>query len=194
MLKIKFDSKTTVKDRGADHILREIDRIGRGVWVTTGIHQPEGSMLPRWRGEKDGKTAIATYANMQEYGTRHIPPRPFMRKSIEANAKLHVKDTMAGMRAIYNGHGTVLGLLIKNAKRQDMWMKRMIVRLKSPPNSKSTLRSKRRRGRGSNPLIDSKSMHDAVSSDITYPGKSRFFGGLRKQLAKAENKLRRIKS
>jgi HK97 gp10 family phage protein len=193
MLKIKFDSTTTVKDRGADHILREIDRIGRGVYVTTGIHQPEGSQLPRWRGEVDGKTAIATYANMQEYGTRHIPARPFMRKTIEHNTRLFLKNTAVGMRKIYNGHGSVLGLLIQNAKKQDMWMKRMIVQLKKPPNSPSTLRRKRRRGRGSNPLIDSRSMHDAVSSHINYPGKKPFFGGLRKSLARAEQKLRRVK-
>jgi len=130
---------------------------------------------------------------MQEFGTRHIPPRPFMRKTIEANTRLHLKNTMAGMRAIYNGHGTVRGLLIKNAGVQKMWMKRMIVQLKAPPNSKTTLRRKRRRGRGSNPLIDSGSMHKAISSDINYPGKATFFGGLRKKLSKAESKLRRIK-
>lgn len=194
MLKIKFDSNTTVKDRGADHILRELDRIGRGVYVTTGIHQPEGSQLPRWRGEVDGQTAIATYANMQEYGTRHIPARPFMRKTIEHNTRLFLKNTMTGMRKIYNGHGSVLGLLIQNAKSQDMWMKRMIVQLKKPPNSPSTLRRKRRRGRGSNPLIDSGSMLNAVSSHINYPGKRTFLGGLRTRLSRAENKLKGMRA
>jgi hypothetical protein len=150
-------------------------------------------MLPRWRGEVDGKTDIATYANMQEYGTRHIPARPFMRKTIEHNTRLFLKNTVASMRKIYNGHGTILGILIENAKSQDMWMKRMIVQLKKPPNSPSTLRRKRRRGRGSNPLIDSRSMHDAVSSHINYPGKSTFRGGIRMTLSRAEQTLRRIK-
>ena len=192
MFKIKFGSNTRVKDRGADHILREIDRIGRGVHITTGVHQPEGSQLPRWRGEKDGNTAIATYANMQEFGTRQIPPRPFMKKTLEVNMRLYQKNTVAGMRAIYNGHGTVRMLLGKNAERQTAWMKQMIVRLKSPGNSATTIRRKRRRGRGTNPLIDSGSMHKAISSKIKYPGAGKIFS-LRKMLNKAEKSLRRIK-
>lgn len=192
MFKIKFGSNTTVKDRGADRILREIDKVGRGVFITTGIHQPEGSQLPRWKGELDGKTAIATYANMQEYGTRTIPRRPFMQKTIEANMRLYQKNTNQGMRDIYNGHGTVKMLLDKNAKRQTKWMKQMIVQLKAPPNSPSTLRKKRREGRGSNPLIDSKSMYRAISSKTKYPGAMKIFS-LRKKLAKAEKQLRSIK-
>ena len=192
MFKIKFDSTTKVVDRGADRILREIERIGRGVSVTTGIHLPEGAKLPRWKGAVDGKTSIATYANMQEYGTRHIPARPFMRKTMEANMTLYQKNTMAGMRAIYNGHGTIKKLLDQNAKRQVVWMKRMIIFIKVPANSATTLRIKRRRKRGTNPLIDSKSMYNSITSKVKYPGVSKFFS-LRKILAKAEKNLRSIK-
>ncbi|TDI74605.1 MAG: hypothetical protein E2O82_03740 [Betaproteobacteria bacterium] len=171
MLKTKTTLVTTSKDKGAKHILAEIDKIGSGVWVDTGILQPQGSQLPMWKGEVQRDAPIAQYAWWNEVGTKTIPPRPAFAQGMTLNLKKYEKKTMAGMRSIYNGGGGINLMLDANAKSQKSWTKQSIRKFDSPMNSPITLKQKEKKGQGSSPLIASGSMLKAVSSMVF--GKSR---------------------
>lgn len=172
MMRFKLKSETKTKDRGAKHILKQIESIGKGASFTTGLHSPEGSMLPRSGGVVDGKVTIAQYAFWNEFGAPNakIPARPTFGPLIRNHKAKFLKQTAAGMRRVYRGK-TVGSLLTLQGKRARVWLRTAIWNLNSPANSSYTLNSKKRRGRGSNPLLDSGSMHNAISSKVQYPGK-----------------------
>jgi hypothetical protein len=163
-ISITMKSETTVKDRGERAILRELESIGRGVSITTGVHLPEGGQLPRYRGQIDGETPIAQYAFWQEYGTVKIPPRPTFGPTVTSNANLFLKQTRFGMIKIYNGTGTVKGLMKLQGVRIRRWLRSSIYNLSTPANSPKTIRTKRRKGRGTNPLLFSRSFYNSITS------------------------------
>lgn len=169
-LRIKLTSEFKTKDRGARHILNQIESIGKGVSFTTGLHSPEGSVLPRFGGVVDGSVPIAQYANWNEFGTAKIPARPTFGPVLHNNKARFLKQTVAGMKRVYRGK-TVKSILELQGKRARIWLRTAIWNLSSPANSPKTLRNKQRRGRGSNPLIDSGSMHNSITSKVHYPGK-----------------------
>ena len=192
MIDFKVKTKTTVRDMGEEAILREIESIGKSVSITSGIHMPEGGQLPRYRGNVDGQVPIAVYADWQEHGNQRIPARPFLRPALDRETKRFLRQTATGMRKIYNGTGTVKSMMKLQAKRIRVWNRQQIMMTTEPPNSQKTLRTKRRKGRGSHPLIHSRSMYNSISSKVHYPG--RFPDRrLRKILKTAEKTMRRLK-
>lgn len=166
--RFSIDAKTTTKDKGARRILREIASIGNGVSITTGIHSPEGSRPAMYRGKMDGKTPLAQYANWQEFGApkAKIPKRPTFGPTVIKNASRFTAQTAAGMRKIYSGSMTVNKLMRMQGIKTKGWLKNRIMVLNTPANSPSTLRRKRARNRGSNPLIDSGTFYKSIKSKI----------------------------
>jgi hypothetical protein len=190
---VELKSETLTKDQGAQHILRQLEKIGNGVSITTGIHSPEGSMLPRYGGGVDGKVPIAQYAFWNEYGNRKakIPARPTFRPTVKMKKELFLLQTSLLIKRVHRG-ASVKAVLKLQGKRTRIWLKAAIWNKSSPANAPYTLFSKKKRGRGSNPLIDSGSMHNSITSKSQYPG-----GGnrkvLRNGLVKINNMVRRMK-
>jgi hypothetical protein len=170
MIGFRIQTTTKVQDKGANRILRQIESVGNGVTILTGIHKEEGTALPMYRGKPDGKVPVAKYADWQETGEPpHIPARPTFGPTVVNNANRFTKETAAGMRAIYNGSTTVRKLMGKMGRRTKDWLKTRIMVLKTPANAPSTLRQKRRLNRGSNPLIYSGTMHKSIKTKHKYP-------------------------
>lgn len=190
VLKITMKSDFKRIDRGKKHILSQIEAIGRGVSFTTGLHSPEGSMLPRFGGVVDGKVNIAQYAFWNEFGTEDIPARPTFGPVVRNTQQKFIKQTRLGIKRVHRG-GAVKGLMTKQSRRAKVWLKAEIMKLSQPANSPKTLVFKRRRGRGSNPLIDSGSMHNSITSKIHYPGKPTL--AFRRGLNVIEKSVRRLK-
>ena len=157
--------------------------IGRETVITSGVQLPQGAQLPMYKGSPDGDVNIAQYAYWNEYGTRRIPSRPFLRLTVAEKQGLFEKQTMVTMRKLARG-GSAYILLNKQAMTITKWIKSTIWKLKMPANRPSTLRSKRKRGRGSNPLLDSKSMRDSITSTVHFDK-----GPKSRELRRAINKL-----
>ncbi len=190
MLKIKETvSRTTVRDKGASHILGQIDLIGKGVEVTTGIHEREGSRFAYWRGAKESDTPVAQYAYFNEVGTTHIPARPAFKTALTANLEAYLQKTIIGMKSIYSGSGTIGRLIAKNQKLQKFWTESSIRAWTSPPNSPSTLRYKKSKKQGSSPLIASKTMMKSITSHYKFLGKSK--NKLRSLIEKTDSSIKR---
>ncbi len=191
-MRITLHSETITKDRGAQHILRQLESIGNGVSVTTGLHSPEGSLLPRFGGVVDGKVPIAQYAFWNEFGNRkaRIPARPTFGPTVKNKKNLFLLQTALLIKRVHRGT-TVKAVLKLQGKRTKIWLKAAIWNKSSPANAPYTLLSKKKRGRGSNPLIDSGSMHNSITSKIQYMGGNRKV--LRNGLDKINGLVRRMK-
>ena len=155
--------KTIEIDRGEKFILAQLAAIGDGMSITTGIQPKDFDTVQTFRGKRIGKTPVGEYAAYNEFGTKFSPPRPFMQKTLETNMNLFVKQTVAGMRSIYNSQLTADALLQRQAKRTEKWMKKSIVTWGVPGNSPSTRKINRRSSTG--PLMDTRTMIKAISSD-----------------------------
>jgi len=188
MFGFKVQAKTTTIDKGAQRILRQIESVGNGVSITTGIHFAEGTALPKWRGKVDGDVPVAHYANWQEYGNKKIPARPTFRPTVTKNQVKFTRQTAMGMRQIYAGGMSVRKLMTKQGRRTKDWLKTRIMLLTTPPNSAMTIRQKVKERRGTNPLIYSGTMYKSIKSKVNYPAgvKNRklrlALGGLEKAL------------
>ncbi len=65
-------------------IMNELDYMALHM-VEVGILGIDKDKKPDSEKRKDTKTTILEYAVYNEFGTKHIPPRPFMRTAIESN-------------------------------------------------------------------------------------------------------------
>lgn len=113
----------------------------------------------RKSGNKDIPQAQIAYWN--EFGTEDgkIPPRPFMRLSIEKNNKNWLNFTKKGLlKNNLEIKKTInqLGLLMVGDIQKE------ITDLKTPPNAESTIRKKG----SSNPLIDTGLMRNSIKHKV----------------------------
>ena len=165
MIEITTKTKTKIKDRGANNLFRQLEMMGKETIITAGIQMPEGGKLPTYKGVTDGKVPIAQYAFWNEYGTKNIPSRPFLRKTVADRKDLFLKQSITNMKRLSRG-GNAFAALNKQAMDISKWIKTTIWTLREPPNSPATLRKKRKLGRGSNPLIFSNSMRESITSTV----------------------------
>lgn len=163
-MQMKIKMSTRSRDRGALKILKELKSMGSGVSITTGIHNPQAQNFPRYKGKVDGKVPIGTYAAWQEFGNKKLPPRPFLAPTVKNKAAEFTRGTRAEMLRLYNGATTIKGILNTQGKLTKKLVKDKIVKLSRPANTPHTKHHKRRRGRGTNPLIYSGSMLNSITS------------------------------
>lgn len=101
---------------------------------------------------------VSDYTFWNEYGTKTIPERPFMRGWFDGNLQRIKKfaETLYGKVA----DGTMkanTALKVLGQWAQDQ-IRKSIINLKSPPNAPSTIRIKK----SSNPLIDTGTMLNSI--------------------------------
>ena len=108
-------------------------------------------------GENDG-VSIAEYAAFNEFGTRTIPERSFIRSTADSerrkwNSALDkmLTEVIEGKRSLDNGLG-IVGLLTERD------IKRTIRNLSEPANAQTTIEIKG----SSNPLIDTGTMLNSI--------------------------------
>jgi hypothetical protein len=187
MLKLKISTRS--QDKGAKKILQQLKSMGSGVSITTGIHSPQAGNLPRYKGKVDGKVPIGIYARWQEFGNKKIPPRPFLGPTVKGKANAFNRGTRSELLKLYNGTTTIKGILNSQGKLTRKWVKERIIAVNRPANSPSTLVQKKRLGRGTNPLIYSRSMLNSITSKSHMARTSGSGGGghmLEKLMMKAE--------
>lgn len=118
----------------------------------------------------DGKTTILEYAIYNEYGTSNIPPRPFMRHTLNTNKTLIsglmrnitrqvIRGEKTAKEALMEFGETIRGLIIQNIVMAYTW---------ATPNKASTLKSKTRKGKilNTKPLLDEKFLYKSIRYQI----------------------------
>ncbi len=149
--------KTRARAKGFsdDAINKFIEETREGLTLTVGIH--EGA------GEHEG-TSLAEIAMYNEFGTRTIPARPFMRSTIDAQDAAMQKLFANNVEKMLSGKGkgknlSVAAILELVGARLASAIQRKITSIRSPRNAKSTIKKKG----SSNPLIDTGAMRQAIS-------------------------------
>lgn len=98
---------------------------------------------------------VAQVARYQEFGTIHIPPRPFFRRAIVSNTNKWINYYKNNMK-ISNNNAYALNYVGELARGDII---NSIKTLNNPPNTKSTIRQKK----SSKPLIDTGLLVRSVS-------------------------------
>jgi HK97 gp10 family phage protein len=164
--KIKSSKDLTVHDLPLHRILRELDKTNNS-YVKVGF--PENTEVAS--GRRKAGTKLEGYSNaselisvvvFQEFGTKHIPARPFVSTSFDEN-KEKINSTKKKLyERIIQGNMTtenalrIIGIMHVNQ------MKRKIRDISSPPNAPSTIKKKG----SSNPLIDKGQMINSVTHEV----------------------------
>lgn len=131
--------------------------------------------IDRERKGKDNKATILEYAIWNEYGTKHIPPRPFMQHAIDSNrdmikslinGKLQevLEGSITGRVALMQIGETIRGMIIASIASASSWAK---------PNKASTLRQKLKDEQANNdkPLIDNRFLIKAIRWQLVENGR-----------------------
>ena len=141
---IKLKKRTI--DRGWDDILAAIIALP-GSEVSIGVLGKAGQ-------------DIVNRATFNEFGTRTIPERSFIRSTFDENLKKYENLTRREARKI--GVQSTAAFLKRLGLRAEADIKRKIVKLKTPPNAPATIAAKG----SSNPLIDTGRMRQSISHEI----------------------------
>lgn len=140
------------KDMGFKVTLARLSSLQGSVKV--GIFADAGS-------SKKVHTSIAEYAAYNEFGTSHIPSRPFMRQTIDKYAKAWGQAAEAAEKRVAGGMSPHQALeLIGNIAEGHI--KATIGRGSFAPNAANTIKQKG----SSQPLIDTGAMRGAVRHEV----------------------------
>ncbi|KYM50721.1 hypothetical protein A2U11_08420 [Fusobacterium necrophorum subsp. funduliforme] len=131
--------------------------------------------IDRERKGKDNKATILEYAIWNEYGTKHIPPRPFMQHAIDSNQDMIKKlingklqevlaGSITGRVALMQIGETIRGMIIASIASASSWAK---------PNKTSTLKQKLKNEQENNdkPLIDNRFLIKAIRWQLLENGR-----------------------
>lgn len=111
---------------------------------------------------------VAEYAAWNEFGTRSIPARPFMRNYVDNNTDRLIRFMANGVTQISLGNATTMGLLNALGLEMQNGIKRSITGGDFAPNAPYTIQKK-----GSNkPLIDTGIMLNSVTFAIRNAGET----------------------
>lgn len=118
-------------------------------------------------GEKDeGGTTVLEYASFNEFGTKDIPERSYIRSTIDERKRRIFGKAFSLQEDIFEGRISItkalgiMGSLIKGNIVQK------IVDLRSPANADSTIRAKG----SSNPLIETGRLRQSIDYEVEAKG------------------------
>jgi len=143
-------------DRGYQHLLKSFSDM-KDVGVYVGIREDKGAVKP-----EGSDATVAEYATYNEFGTRTIPERSFLRSWEQANRAEAVKrmgeaagKVIDGAQTVYRAFGLVGAWAVRGVQR-NIWA------IDTPPNAPST----RERKKSSNPLIDKDRMRGSIEYEV----------------------------
>ena len=150
-------------------IMNELDYMALHM-VEIGILGIDKDRKPDSEKRKDTKTTILEYAVYNEFGTKHIPPRPFMRTAIEQNeAKIQkfindrtndvLEGKITGRQALMQIGEYIRGLIIQSIATATNW---------AEPLSPKTLKAKLKEGSNNDKtLIEDRFLIKSIRYQIT---------------------------
>jgi len=106
-------------------------------------------------------TPVAYVAAIQEYGYPEggIPPRSFMRSTIDERAKPWSKVVANGAKSVIQGNKEIADIMETIGLLASGDMRKKISKITQPPLKESTIKNRRRKGNNSvKPLVDERIM------------------------------------
>lgn len=115
-------------------------------------------------------TPVAYVATIQEFGSGAIPPRPFMRPTIEQQKAAWRETLRKGAKAVVNGNIEVGDMLQQFGMQSAGDVRQTIAAVTAPPLKQSTLDARQSRkkteGVSQKPLVDTGLLIQSVTSDV----------------------------
>lgn len=137
--------------RAWDRLVRELEATGDKE-VVVGIQQ----------GATNDGLLVAEYATWNEFGTRTIPSRPFMRSYFDSSIDDLTRFSTRGIAMVISGRGTLNQFFNSAGERMVSGVKKNIIHGTWAPNSPVTIALK-----GSDkPLFDTGTMYKSVTFAI----------------------------
>lgn len=112
---------------------------------------------------------VAEYAAWNEFGTRNIPARPFMRNYVDNNTDRLIRLMANGVTQIALGNSTTGSLLNSLGLEMQRGIKKSITSGDWAPNAEYTIKMK---GGGKKPLMDTYTMFNSVTFAIRNAGET----------------------
>lgn len=142
------------RDHGWLNIKNEMAAM-RGAVARIGLLSKSGK-------SKKSNASIVEIGFYNEFGTKDIPARPFIRTTADENRTKYVSLFKSEATKIFQGRSTTRRSLELIGLRAQADVRKKIKSIKTPPNAASTIRQK-----GSdNPLIDDGTMLRAVDFEV----------------------------
>ncbi len=155
---IKVSTTTSVK--GQELVRQFLDRIKRGsdAYVSVGVHEGAGSY-------PDGQSVVEV-ALWNEYGTRTIPERSFLRSTVDENIPLlnSWREEMIG-KVLHEGW-TVHKALEAIGFRLQVLIQNKIKSNVPPPNAPSTVAHKKAEGVAPDTLIETGLLLRSITFEV----------------------------
>lgn len=146
---IKVTGKLTVK-KDNSHSLMEILRHTKDAHVTIGVHEDAGSY-----GTGKDAPSVVEVALWNEFGTRDIPERSFMRSTFDENvAKINQWREEAVKHMVMDGWSVEKALEMIGLRIQTLVQNKIKSNV-PPPNAPSTAAAKTKEGVAARTLIES---------------------------------------
>lgn len=121
------------------------------------------------KGEVNDGVLVAEYATWNEFGTRTIPSRPFMRNAFDKNVETLVRFFYQGRRGIVDGKINQDQLMNAVGVKMVQLIKESILNESWAPNAEYTIDRKK----SSKPLVDTGTMLNSITYAIHPYGTSR---------------------
>lgn len=142
---------TKTIDRGWDKIKRELSTL-KNSYTKVGLQKGE---------MHSSGQLVAQIAAQNEYGTRYIPSRPFMRTAFSNNLNQLENRLQVSLNSIYEGRSSAAASLNSVGVWYTGKIQETITNFSSPPNAPSTIAQKG----SSNVLIDTGQLRQSVKNE-----------------------------
>ena len=149
-----LELQRVTKDKGIELLEKSV----KDTYIRVGILRGLGE-----HPKADAGQTLAEIAFWNEFGTVHIPARPFLRSTLKENRDVYKNEFKNILKAVLNRKvtgETAIGLL---ALRIATDIQNTITTLIDPPNSPVTIALKQGK---QNPLIDSGIMRQSISWEL----------------------------
>lgn len=149
----------TVCKTGQEDVDPVIQALKKKPHITVGVHSDTGMHLP---GPDDPPSAkpltVAEVAFWNEFGTKHIPERSFLRSAIEGKRRQHEAVFEKIVLSVYAGNMTIEQGLEVFGLHLETSVKKRIDEITDPANAPATIK-----GKGSSkPLVDTKQLQRSI--------------------------------
>lgn len=155
--------KTSVSFKGNDKYKEVLDKISQlnEAYVTIGVHEDAGKYT-----EGKDPPSVVEVALWNEFGTKNVPERSFMRSAFDENEqRINQWREEALTNMLEKGWSVEKGLEMIGFRMQEIVRNKILSNI-PPPNSEATLAAKAAKGEGSNTLIATTLMLRSVTYKV----------------------------
>jgi HK97 gp10 family phage protein len=152
------------KDLGWAKITKELEK-EKDAYVKIGVLSTAGQY------EEGGKANLADVATFNEFGTKDIPPRPFMKQAFDNNQREVNGFIDKQYNSVLTGKQSIKGGLQRIGAFFEGKVKKIFRDGSFEPNKPETIKKKTRAGKkGTTPLVNTGQLRGSISHEVVMKG------------------------